>query len=83
MSLISGFEHIVRENEPLVPFTRLKLGGVAEYYAEPTSIDELVALVKRFSENEILCNNHFHYHFLQLHYRRHDCHFQYLGRFGC
>ena len=53
MSLISGFEHIVRENEPLVSFTRLKLGGVAEYFAEPTSVEELVALVKRFSENEI------------------------------
>jgi UDP-N-acetylmuramate dehydrogenase len=53
VSLISGFEHIVRENEPLVPFTRLKLGGVAEYFAEPTTIDELVALVKRFFENEI------------------------------
>ena len=53
MSLISGFEHIVRENEPMAPYTRLKLGGVAEYFAEPTSVDELVSLVKRFTENEI------------------------------
>ncbi len=53
VSLISGFEHIVRENESLIPFTRLKIGGVAEYFAEPTTIEELVELVKRFSENQI------------------------------
>ena len=46
----SGLEHIVRENEPLAPYTRLGLGGVAEYFAEPTSQDELVAVVKRFTE---------------------------------
>lgn len=53
MSLISGFEHIVRENEPLAPFTRLKLGGIAEYFAEPTTADELIGLIKRFSEHEL------------------------------
>ncbi len=37
----------------MAPYTRLKLGGVAEYFAEPTSVDELVELVKRFTENEI------------------------------
>ena len=37
----------------MAPYTRLKLGGVAEYFAEPTSVDELVSLVKRFTENEI------------------------------
>jgi len=51
--LISGFEHIVRENEPLAPYTRLNIGGVAEYFAEPTTKDELVALVKRFAENDL------------------------------
>lgn len=53
MSLTAGLEHIVRENEPLAPFTRLKIGGVAEYYAEPTSIEELELLVKRFSDNNL------------------------------
>ena len=52
MSLLSGFEHIVRENEPLAPYTRLKIGGSAEYYAEPTNQEELIALIKRFSEAE-------------------------------
>ncbi|QEG20920.1 UDP-N-acetylmuramate dehydrogenase [Mariniblastus fucicola] len=50
MSLISGFEHFVRENEPLSPLTSLRLGGPAEYFAEPTTVEELAAIVKRFSE---------------------------------
>jgi UDP-N-acetylmuramate dehydrogenase len=53
VTLISGFEHIVRENEPLAPFTPLKLGGVAEAFAEPTTVEELIGLVKRFSEHGV------------------------------
>lgn len=49
MTLVSGFEHIVREAEPLAPYTRLRIGGKAEYFAEPTTREELVGLVKRFS----------------------------------
>ena len=52
-NLVSGFEHIVRENEPLAPFTRLNIGGVAEYFAEPTTLDELIEIVKRFSSAEL------------------------------
>ena len=50
MSITAGFEHILRENEPLGPHTRLNLGGVAEYFAEPTSESELIELVKRFAQ---------------------------------
>lgn len=53
MSLTDGFEHIIRENEPLAPFTSLRLGGVAECFAEPTSEEELLGLVKRFQENDL------------------------------
>lgn len=53
MSLLAGFEHIVRENEPLSPFTRLNIGGNAQYFAEPTSQAELAGLVQRFSENDL------------------------------
>lgn len=52
-TLLSGFEHVVRENEPLAPFTRLNVGGVAEYFAEPSDLDELVGLVKRFSAEHL------------------------------
>ncbi|MFO0870118.1 MAG: UDP-N-acetylmuramate dehydrogenase [Pirellulales bacterium] len=50
MAPLSGFEHIVREREPLAPHTWLRLGGVAEYFAEPTSVDELSRLVRRCAE---------------------------------
>ncbi|HMP78008.1 MAG TPA: UDP-N-acetylmuramate dehydrogenase [Pirellulaceae bacterium] len=53
MSLFSGLEHVVRENEPLAPYTTLRLGGVAEYFAEPTSIDELSEIIQRAKENEM------------------------------
>jgi UDP-N-acetylmuramate dehydrogenase len=47
-SLIAGLEHIVRENEPLAPYTSLGIGGVAEFFAEPTTVEELTELVRRF-----------------------------------
>lgn len=50
MGLFTGFEHIVREGEPLAPYTWFRLGGPAQYFAEPTSVDELARLVKRASE---------------------------------
>jgi UDP-N-acetylmuramate dehydrogenase len=50
MPIPSGFEHIVRENEPLAPHTWFRLGGPAQYFAEPTSIEELSGLVCRCHE---------------------------------
>ncbi len=47
MSIYSGLEHIVRTNEPLAPYTWLRLGGAAQFFAEPTNTDELIALVQR------------------------------------
>lgn len=50
MGEFAGFEHIVREQEPLAPYTWFRLGGAAQYFAEPTSIDELSGLVKRAAQ---------------------------------
>ncbi len=52
MSLIAGFEHVARENESLAAYTRLNLGGPAEFFAEPTTQQELTDLVKRFSDEQ-------------------------------
>ena len=52
MGLLSGFEHFAREGEPLAPYTWFRLGGEAEYFAEPTTVEELAALVKRCYETE-------------------------------
>lgn len=53
MGLIRGFEHFVRENEPLAPHTWFRLGGLAEYFAEPTSVEELRELVVRCREEKV------------------------------
>lgn len=53
MGLFNGLEHIVRENEPLAPYTWLRLGGPAQYFSEPTSVDELAELVRRCSQEEL------------------------------
>lgn len=53
MGVFSGFEHIVRDHEPLAQYTWFRLGGAAEYFAEPTSLDELAALVRRAHEAEM------------------------------
>lgn len=53
MTLVSGFEKIVKSAEALAPLTWFKLGGAAEYFAEPNSIDELAALVRRCCEEDV------------------------------
>ena len=53
MTLVSGFEKIVRQQEPLANRTWLKLGGPAAFYAEPKSVDELAALVRRCCDEEV------------------------------
>src|SRR4029434_8538564 len=50
MPLPAGFEHIVREQEPLAPHTWFRLGGAAQYFAEPTTVEELSSLVRRCHE---------------------------------
>ena len=47
MSLLTGFENVVRQGEPLAMHTWFQLGGPAEYFAEPDSADQLIALVRR------------------------------------
>src|ERR1700680_3050087 len=53
MSLLTGFEPIVRQGESLAEHTWFRLGGAAEYFAEPRSVDELQALVRRGAEESI------------------------------
>lgn len=53
MPIPAGFEHITRENEPLAPYTWFRLGGAAQFFAEPTSQEELASLVKRCHEQSI------------------------------
>ncbi|HAN97038.1 MAG TPA: UDP-N-acetylenolpyruvoylglucosamine reductase [Planctomycetaceae bacterium] len=53
MGFAEGLEHVVRENEPLAPYTRLRIGGPAEFFAEPTSVEELAELVRRARSEDL------------------------------
>ena len=53
MTLATGLEKFVRQAEPLAPHTWFKLGGPAEFFAEPTTVDELAELVRRCRQEEI------------------------------
>ena len=53
MTLVSGFEKIVRTSEPLAPHTWFRLGGPAQFFAEPNNLEELAALVRRCREEEV------------------------------
>ena len=53
MSLAKGFEHFVKRAEPLAPHTWFHLGGPAEFFAEPNTVEELQALVRRAREENV------------------------------
>jgi UDP-N-acetylmuramate dehydrogenase len=47
------FAEFVRPNEPLAPYTHLKIGGPADLLAQPRSREELCALVRACTEQHI------------------------------
>ena len=53
MSSIEDFNEILSHNTPLAPLTWLKVGGPAQYFLEPRSPNELVAVVRACHENGI------------------------------
>jgi UDP-N-acetylmuramate dehydrogenase len=50
MNLFSDWPEVCRRNVPLAPMTWFKLGGCAEYFAEPRSADQLAEIVRRCHE---------------------------------
>jgi UDP-N-acetylmuramate dehydrogenase len=53
MDPLADFAPILKRSEPLAPRTWLRMGGPAEYFAEPRDIDELTALVRRCAEAQL------------------------------
>ncbi len=53
MNLFEDLSEIVKENEPLAPYTWFKLGGPARYFIEPRDQDELVEITRRCHDNNI------------------------------
>jgi UDP-N-acetylmuramate dehydrogenase len=54
MAALDEFANIIKRNEPLAPFTHLKLGGPAEILVQPRSREELSAVVQRCFQERIL-----------------------------
>src|SRR5690348_2175709 len=46
MAGLDDFAEIIKRNEPLAPYTHLKLGGPAEMLVQPRSREELSRLVR-------------------------------------
>src|SRR5262249_18629241 len=53
MAALDEFADAVKRNEPLAPYTYLKLGGPAEMLVQPRSRDELAAVVRRCFQERI------------------------------
>ncbi len=53
MVLLDDFRDIVKRDEPLAAHTYFRLGGPAEFFARPRSIDELAALVTRCRQDDV------------------------------
>jgi UDP-N-acetylmuramate dehydrogenase len=53
MSSFEEFAEIVKRDEPLAPYTWLKLGGPAQYFIEPRNEDELLSVVRVCCEQGI------------------------------
>jgi UDP-N-acetylmuramate dehydrogenase len=53
MSIFSGLESIVKENCPLAGHTWYGLGGAAEYFVQPTSVEQLRSVIQRCRENDM------------------------------
>ena len=45
------FRGRIRLQEPLAPFTSMKVGGPADYYVEPEDKEDLVAIIQYFRKN--------------------------------
>jgi UDP-N-acetylmuramate dehydrogenase len=48
-----AFAGFTKTNEPLAPYTHLKIGGPAEYFVQPPSVEELAAVLRHCSTAKI------------------------------
>jgi len=53
MSAFTGLEQIVERDHPLAPHTWYRLGGPADYFIRPRTVEELQEVVQRCRENHI------------------------------
>ena len=51
-SLAKQFPEITKANEPLAPYTHLRIGGAAEFLVQPRTVDELKAVLTACKSSE-------------------------------
>jgi UDP-N-acetylmuramate dehydrogenase len=53
MSLAKAFPEITKQREPLAPYTHLKIGGPAEFFVQPRTVEELQSVLKYCKKEKI------------------------------
>ncbi len=53
MSIFNGLDEIVERDHPLASHTWYRLGGPADYFIRPRSVDDLVEVIQRCNENHV------------------------------
>ena len=53
MTLADAFPDITRRDQPLAPYTHLHIGGPAEFFAQPRSVEELREVLRYCSRNSV------------------------------
>jgi UDP-N-acetylmuramate dehydrogenase len=53
MLFSDSLRHLIRENEPLAPYTWLQIGGNAKFFAEPNTLSELCLLLAEAQQQGI------------------------------
>ena len=53
MKLFTGLEQIVKQGQPLAGYTWMRIGGPAQYFIEPTTVEQLAEVLTRCRENEV------------------------------
>ncbi len=53
MTIHTAFPEIVKTNEPLAPYTHLKIGGPAQFLVEPRSVEELRQVLQHCKQQQL------------------------------
>jgi UDP-N-acetylmuramate dehydrogenase len=53
MSVFTGLEEIVEQNHVMAPHTWYRLGGPADYFIRPRTVEELREVIRRCAENHL------------------------------
>lgn len=53
MSLADEFPAITKRREPLAPYTHLRIGGPAEFFIQPRTVDELKSVLRHCATHDV------------------------------